>query len=61
MEGIEILQNIEDKLGVEKCHGRVSDPLTDRTEYTKADDGANNVKEDDDDDTVNDNSFYCDE
>ena len=61
MEGFEILQNIEDRLSVEWCHGRDSDPLTDCTEYTRADDDACDGKDNDNEYTVKNVSFYCDE
>ena len=48
MEGFGTIQNIEDILTVEKCHYRASDPLTDRTEYTRADDDASSIKDNDD-------------
>ena len=64
MKGFEILQNIEDKSSDVKHHGRTSDALTDPTEYTRADDDTNGIKNNgnnDNDDDVQDTSFYCDE
>ena len=53
----------QDGLSVGKYHGRASDPLTDHSEYTRAGDYANDVKDNDDndDDAMEVISFYYDD
>lgn len=66
IKGFDILQNMEDRMSVEKCQGRASDRLSDETDYPKGyseeDDNAL-MKEEADrlSDEIRDISFYCDE
>ena len=64
MKGFEILQNIEDRMSVEKCHGRAVDVLTDNTEEYISDDTTNmkaSADPENDDSSVRSISYYCDE
>ena len=62
LKGFEILQNIEDRLSVEKCHGRATDILSDLAPFpAKYEDTAKNTSEEHDDDLVKDIAFYCEQ
>jgi hypothetical protein len=60
IKGFEILQNVEDRLSVEKCQGRAPDVLSDEApNLCLDDDAAKNTKEESDDSSVRSISFYC--
>ena len=66
IKGFEILQNMEDRMSVEKCQGRASDRLSDETKYpegySEEDDNALKTEEAGQlDDEIKDISFYCDD
>ena len=61
MRGFEILQNIEDRLSVEKCHGRATDVLSDLAPPKVEEDAAENTSDEHDGKAVRDIADFCEE
>ena len=60
VKGFEILQNIEDRLSVEKCHGRATDVLSDLAP-PEIEDTVENKSDEHDNDLAKDIAFYCEQ